>query len=139
MEEMNQSKRRTFLKKLGGLAAILALPASLKAGKSDNMDGNFVHVVFFWLKKEDEKTKKAFMTELLKFIDNVDMIKSQHIGTPADTDREVIDNTWTFSLILSFNSKKEHDQYQEHQLHMDFIANASSLWEKVQVYDSVRS
>ena len=56
MEEMNQSKRRTFLKKLGGLAAILALPASLKAGKSDNMDGNFVHVVFFWLKKEDEKT-----------------------------------------------------------------------------------
>jgi hypothetical protein len=139
MMEMNQSKRRTFLKRLGGLAAVFALPASLKAAKPETMEGNFLHVVFFWLKQEDEKTKKAFLTELRNFIDNVDMIKSQHIGTPADTDRPVIDSTYTFSLILSFDSKKEHDEYQEHQLHKDFIANASSLWEKVQVYDSVRN
>jgi hypothetical protein len=139
MKELNQSKRRTFLKKLGGLAAVIAIPASLKAGKPETLEGNFVHVVFFWLKKEDEITKKAFLTELRKFIDHVDMIRSQHIGTPADTDREVIDNTYSFSLILSFDSKKEHDEYQEHQLHKDFIANASSLWEKVQVYDSILS
>jgi hypothetical protein len=137
VKETNQSKRRTFLKKFTGLAAVLALPVSLKAGKPDTMEGNFVHVVFFWLKNEEEKTKKAFLTELRKFIDNADMIKSQHIGTPADTDRDVIDNTYSFSLILSFDSKKEHNEYQEHQLHKDFIANASSLWEKVQVYDSV--
>ncbi len=138
MKETNQSKRRTFLKKLAGLAAVLALPVSLKAGKPDDLEGKFVHIVFFWLKKEDEKTKKAFLTELRRFIDHVDMIKSQHIGTPADTDRPVIDNTYTFSLILSFDSKKEHDEYQEHQLHKDFIQNASSLWDKVLVYDSVR-
>jgi hypothetical protein len=138
MKEMNQSKRRTFLKRLGGLVAVLALPASLKAGRPDTMKGKFVHVVFFWLKNEDEKTKKAFLTELRKFIDHVDMIKSQHIGTPADTDRPVIDNSWTFSLILSFDSKKEQDKYQEHQLHKEFIANASSLWDKVLVYDSVQ-
>jgi hypothetical protein len=101
------------------------------------MEGKFLHVVFFWLKKEDDKTKKAFLKELRKFIDHVDMIRSRHIGTPADTDRPVIDNTYTFSLILSFDSKKEHDEYQEHPLHKDFIANASALWEKVQVYDSV--
>ncbi len=137
MNEMNQSKRRTFLKRLGGLAAVLALPVSLKAGKPETMEGNFVHAVFFWLVNEDDKTKKAFLKELRKFIDNVDVIRSQHIGTPADTDREVIDNTYSFSLILSFDSKKEHDEYQEHQLHKDFIANASSLWEKVLVYDSL--
>lgn len=137
--EKNQSKRRTFLKRLGGLAAVLALPAGLKAAKPDTMEGNFVHAVFFWLVNEDEKTKKAFLAELRKFIDQADMIRSQHIGTPADTDRPVIDNTYSYSLILSFDSKKEHDEYQEHQLHKDFIANASSLWEKVQVYDSVLS
>ncbi|MEE9461802.1 MAG: Dabb family protein [Bacteroidales bacterium] len=137
MKEMNLSKRRTFLKRLGGLAAILALPAGLNAGKPDTMKGNFVHAVFFWLINEDDKTKKAFLTELRKFIDHVDMIKSQHIGTPAGTDRPVIDNSWTFSLILSFDSKKEQDEYQEHQLHKDFIANASSLWDKVLVYDSI--
>jgi hypothetical protein len=139
MKEINQSKRRTFLKKFAGLAAVLALPVSLKARKPDDQEGEFVHIVFFWLKNDDEKTKKVFLTELRKFIDHVDMIRSQHIGTPADTDREVIDNTYSFSLILSFYSKKEHDEYQEHQLHKDFIANASSLWEKVLVYDSILS
>lgn len=137
MNEQHRSKRRTFLKKLGGLAALFAFPASLKARKPETMQGNFLHVVFFWLNKEDEKTRKAFLKELRKFIDHVDMIRSQHIGTPADTDRPVIDNTYSYSLILSFDSKKEHDAYQEHQLHKDFIANASSLWEKVLVYDSV--
>ena len=139
MKELNQSKRRTFLKKMGGLAAVLAIPASLKAKKPETMEGNFLHMVFFWLKNDEEKTKKAFMAELRKFIDHVDMIKSQHIGTPAGTDRPVIDNSWTFSLILSFDSKKEQDEYQEHQLHKDFIANASSLWDKVLVYDSILS
>ena len=137
MKEMNHSKRRAFLKRLGGLAALLALPVSLKATKPETMEGTFVHAVFFWLVNEDAKTKKAFLTELRKFIDNVDMIRSQHIGRPADTDREVIDSTWTFSLILSFDAKKEQDEYQEHQLHKDFIANATSLWDKVLVYDSI--
>jgi hypothetical protein len=137
MKELNQSKRRTFLKKMGGMAAMLAIPASLKDEKPETIGGNFLHMVFFWLKNDEEKTKKAFLTELRKFIDHVDMIRSQHIGTPADTDRDVIDNTYSFSLVLSFDSKKEHDEYQEHQLHKDFIANASSLWEKVQVYDSI--
>ena len=137
MKKMTQSKRRTFLKRLGGLAAAAALPLSLKAGKPETLEGNFVHAVFFWLVDEDDKTKKAFLTELRTFIDHVEMIKSQHIGTPAGTDRPVIDNSWTFSLILSFDSKKEQDEYQEHQLHKDFIENASSLWDKVLVYDSI--
>jgi hypothetical protein len=137
MIAFSPTKRRTFLKRLGGLTALSALPAISRAGSPPTMEGKFLHVVFFWLKGDDEKTKKTFLAELRKFIDNVDMIKSQHIGRPADTDRPVIDNTYTFSLILSFESRKEHDAYQEHQLHKDFIANASSLWEKVLVYDSV--
>jgi hypothetical protein len=139
MSEMDQSKRRTFLKKLGGLAAVLAIPASLKAKKPETLEGDFLHMVFFWLKNDEEKTKKVFLAELRNFIDHVDMIRSQHIGIPAVTNREVIDNTYSFSLILSFDSKNEHDQYQEHQLHKDFIANASSLWKKVLVYDSILS
>lgn len=75
----------------------------------------------------------------MKFIDNVEVIKTKHVGTPADTDREVIDSTYSYSLILSFDSKKEHDIYQEHPLHKNFINNASSLWERVLVYDSVKT
>ncbi len=85
-----------------------------------------------------EETRESFLKELRTFIDNVDLMKTKHIGTPADTNREVIDSSWSYSLILSFDSKKEQDLYQEHQLHKNFIENASSLWTKVQVYDSIK-
>ncbi len=133
-------ERRHFIRKLGGITALLALasPGKAKVRMTEESEGSFMHVVFFWLVDDSEETHKKFMSELRKFIDKVDLIKTKHIGAPADTDREVIDSTWTYSLILSFDSKKEQDLYQEHQLHKDFIENASSLWKKVQVYDSVK-
>ena len=132
-------QRRNFIKKLGGMAALLAVagPAKALPGQKE-LEGDFLHVVFFWLKDDKEDTRKKFLKELKKFIDPMDMIKTKHIGSPADTDRDVIDNTWTYSLVISFDSKKEHDQYQAHELHLKFIENASSLWTKVQVYDSVK-
>ncbi len=138
--------RRNFITKLGSLAALLALSSSknmavaggtVPSGKPDEMNGKFFHVVFFWLINEDPATSEKFLAELRKFIDHVDLIKTKHIGSPADTNREVIDNTYSFSLILSFDSKKEQDLYQGHHLHKEFIENASSLWKKVQVYDSL--
>jgi hypothetical protein len=138
--------RRQFIRRLGGLTAFFAMATPGRAGTSftkeelsGELEGNFVHVVFFWLKDDTPETKKKFLSEAKKLVDNVDVIKTKHIGTPADTDRDVIDNTWSFSLVLSFDSKKEQDIYQEHQTHLDFIENASSLWEKVLVYDSVKT
>jgi len=84
------------------------------------------------------EVKKEFLKELTQFIEQVDEIKKIHIGPPADTDREVIDNTYSYNLLLTFESKKEHDIYQEHPAHKKFIENASSLWTKVLVYDSVK-
>ena len=123
---------------MGGATALLTLSSTARArGRSSSKkEGDFVHVVFFWLVDDSKKTQEKFLSELSLFIDNMDLIQTKHIGSPADTDREVIDSTWSYSLILSFKSKKEQDLYQEHQLHKEFIKNASSLWKKVQVYDS---
>ena len=133
-------QRRQFIKKAGGLAAVLALGSAgrARAGVVKEKEGSFLHVVFFWLVDEAEETRENFLKELRIFIDNVDLMKTKHIGTPADTNREVIDSSWSYSLILSFDSKKEQDLYQEHQLHKVFIENASALWKKVQVYDSIK-
>ena len=97
-----------------------------------------MHTVFFWLKEPDNEEARAEFQEALEtFIAKSPGINNKHIGTPADTDRPVIDSSYSFSLILSFDSKKEHDIYQEHPVHKEFIAKASPLWERVQVYDSV--
>lgn len=133
-------QRRQFIKRAGGLAALLTLGSQSWARSSvlKDKEGSFMHVVFFWLVDDAKETRESFLKELRLFIDNVDLIKTKHIGAPAGTDREVIDSTWSYSLILSFDSKKEQDLYQEHQLHKDFIENASALWKKVQVYDSIK-
>lgn len=132
--------RRKFISRLGGMAALLSLGGLARASERKlETQGEFFHVVFFWLIDESEEVSKRFEKELRKFIGQVDVIKTSHIGKPAPTDRDVIDNTWSYSLILSFNSKKEQDHYQEHKAHLQFIENASSLWKKVLVYDSIKT
>jgi len=141
--------RRKFISRLGGITAILAIGASSRASNltdpgtgtrgNKELEGGFLHMVFFWLINDTQEVKQKFMKELKGFIVQVDEIKQSHIGTPADTDRDVIENTWSYSLVLTFDSKKEQDIYQEHQAHLKFIENASSLWEKVLVYDSIKT
>ena len=136
-------ERRKFLKRLGGITALLttgsvagAVSGPKPGGLPEKTPGPFYHVVFFWLINDSEEVSSSFEKELRTFIKGVDQIRTSHIGRPADTDRDVIDNSWSYSLILSFDSKKEQDIYQEHPLHQKFIENASSLWKKVLVYDS---
>lgn len=140
--------RRNFIRKLGGITALLALGSTTRANKlnhslahsgdSKELEGGFFHMVFFWLVDDSPGVEENFIQELNHFIAQVDEIKKVHVGPPADTDREVIDNTYSFSLVVTFDSKKEHDIYQEHPAHKKFIENASSLWKKVLVYDSVK-
>ena len=140
---MNITKRRSFFKKAAGwlltITGLLSFRSSSKAAapKTETIKGSFLHIVFFWLKEPGNVSdRQKFEGELKAFIDNTPGIRSKHIGTPANTSRPVIDSTYCYSLVLSFDSKKEHDAYQEHPLHKTFIENAGPLWEKVQVYDS---
>ena len=136
------------MRKLGGIMALFALGSSLRAGErpywpaagvnSKELEGAFFHMVFFWLINDTPEVKEEFLKELKSFVSQVEEIKKVHIGPPADTDRDVIDNTYSYSLVVTFDSKKEHDIYQEHAAHKQFIDNASSLWKKVLVYDSVK-
>jgi len=132
--------RRTFVRRLGGIGALLSLGAMAPAQeKIPGSQGEFFHVVFFWLINDTGEIKAKFEQELRHFIGQVEEIRTSHIGTPASTDRDVIDNTWSYSLILTFDSKEDQDSYQNHQAHLQFIENASSLWEKVLVYDSIKT
>lgn len=131
--------RRTFIRRLGGITALLSMERLARAReRSVEPQGSFFHVVFFWLIDDTVEVSRKFEYEVRQYISQIDEIRTSHIGTPADTHRDVIDNTWSFSLILTFDSKEEQDIYQGHQAHLTFIEKASSLWEKVLVYDSIK-
>jgi len=140
--------RRGFIQKLGSLAALMALPAAgqralagvpgVQAASTNGIGGPFIHVVFFWLVDEAMPTRGKFVTEALKYLSEIDVIRTRHLGRPAGTERDVVDNSYSYCLVVTFDSKEDHDIYQAHEAHQRFIENASSLWTRVQVFDSVR-
>lgn len=100
--------------------------------------GDFAHIVLFWMEGQSEAAKATFRAEMEGFIKSSAFAQSMHIGTPAGTDRAVVDNSYDFCLIVTFASQAEHDQYQKEQVHLDFIEKTKGLWSKLQIYDSVR-
>ena len=102
--------------------------------------GPFFHVVYFWLKnsKSKEDTIKLY-NELNKFLTQNKQVLTSHIGSPVESEREVVDSSYDLSLIVTFNSKEEQEVYQNDPTHLSFIDKASNLWEKVQVFDSIKT
>ena len=116
-----------------------ALNSTLKAQENmTEFDKNFVHTVFFWLHNPDnQEDRTAFETSLKKFL-NASLYANTHfIGEPANTPRDVVDSSYTYSLVLTFPSREVQDKYQKEDAHLVFIEESSHLWDKVVVYDSV--
>ncbi|KAA1246887.1 Dabb family protein [Aquimarina sp. RZ0] len=128
-------------KKVSSLCIIVGVLFTIFSCKNtNNMEfaNNFVHSVYFWLNQpENEEDRKAFEKSLQKFLKTSKYAKTNFIGVPAGTDRDVVDGSYTYSLIVTFSSKEEQDLYQKEEAHLLFIKESSSLWKKVQVYDSV--
>ena len=97
----------------------------------------FVHHVYFWLKTPVTETTKKKFEDALRELITIETIVGKHLGIPADTDRGVIDSSYSYSLLLTFRDRKDQDIYQTHPKHLKFIADCEVLWEKVVVYDSV--
>jgi len=134
------SNRRTFLKKAAAAVGLFGVSSfSLKAQKTMNPLSNIlIHHVYFWLKNpEDRKVREQFETALQKLV-TIDEIKNSHLGIPASTEeRDVVDHSYSYSLMVIFNSKEDQDIYQKHPIHLEFVEQNEHLWKKVKVYDSV--
>ncbi len=100
-------------------------------------DPNFAHTVYFWFKNPDsQEDRKVFETSLQKFLDNSAYAKTSFIGVPPKASRDVVDGSFTYSLIVTFESAEAQQKYQDEAPHKLFIEESSDLWSKVIVYDS---
>nr|WP_299383020.1 Dabb family protein [Allomuricauda sp.] len=100
-------------------------------------DPAFAHTVYFWFKEPNNSADHdLFEASLKKFLDRSQYAKTNFIGTPPVATREVVDGSFTYSLIVTFESAEAQEGYQKEQPHLDFIEECKHLWEKVIVYDS---
>lgn len=123
------------------LSFILVLTiGTIFAQKTDTMnefDSNFAHTVYFWLKNPDNPVDRtAFEKSLRTFLDTSAYAKTQFIGKPPKASRDVVDGSFTYSLIVTFESAKAQQLYQDEPPHKKFVEESSGLWSKVIVYDS---
>ena len=129
---MSQQSRRNFVKSSVAVGLGASLPAIEPAAGQ-----LFVHHVLFYLKNTNSEADKAKLLEGLNKLAKCPTIKLVNIGTPAATNREVIERTYTYSWLCFFDSPADEEAYQKHPIHDDFRNNYAHLWEKVVIYDSI--
>jgi len=97
----------------------------------------FVHSVFFWLKPDLTDQQRARFWETVRSLAAIESVKHCYVGTPASTDRPIIDRSYSCALTVIFDDDAGHDAYQVHPLHDRFRDECSAFWTKVLIYDSV--
>lgn len=118
------------------------LVTSMTFSQEDNavkeFDSNFAHVVYFWFHNPDEeKGRKRFEASLNKFLNNSKFAKTNFVGTPPKAVRDVVDDTFTYNLVVTFESAEAQEGYQTEEAHLTFIEECKDLWSKVIVYDAL--
>ncbi len=107
--------------------------------QSGSFPGKFVHSVYFWLNDpESQSDREQFLKNLNTFLENSQYLTSYHVAPPAGTDREVVDNSYDYNLVVTFDTKELQDKYQTEPAHLKFVETSSHLWDRVQIYDSFR-
>jgi len=97
----------------------------------------FIHHVYFWLNNPESKTDLDALVAGLKKLSAVKTIPTFYIGKPADTNRDVIDRSYSVSWMVLFANKADQDSYQVDPIHLKFVEECKHLWKKVVVYDTV--
>lgn len=130
-------ERRKFIADSGKAAAAAGL-ISLSTNEQPMIEKNiFIHHVYFWLKNPDSKEDRDKLIAGLEKLSKIDYIKLHHIGVPAKTNRDVVERGYSVSWLLFFKNAAEEERYQSDPIHLKFIEECSSVWEKVVVYDTV--
>jgi hypothetical protein len=97
----------------------------------------FVHSVYFWLKKDLTDEQLTSFHDKLLALTKIETVRESYVGTPAPTNRPIIDRSYSVALVLAFDDKEKHDIYQDHPVHDDFRDNCEDFWVKVLIYDMV--
>src|SRR5262245_6274776 len=99
----------------------------------------FVHSVYFWLKPDLIEEERAKFWDGVRSLTTIESVRHGWVGTPAETDRPVIDRSYSCALLVICDDEAGHDLYQVHPLHDKFREECSPFWSKVLIYDAITS
>ena len=139
-------KRRQFIKKAGLSVAVAGsagafLQASAALPKKEHAMANqeqITHYVLFWLNDDLSEAEIAGFAGFFEELKRIPEVKSLQYGRPAPTNpRDVVDNSFTYNLLVRFDSMEAINIYETHPIHLAAVEKYSKYWNRVVVHDSV--
>ncbi|MEO7033020.1 MAG: Dabb family protein [Polyangiaceae bacterium] len=95
-----------------------------------------IHSVYFWFKHDAEPTVVEAFESGLRRLASIPEVQQAYVGRPEATPkRDVVDNSYAWALVEIFADMQDHERYQEHPLHHEFLRDFAASWQRVQVYD----
>ena len=112
---------------------------------SQIIEGEIVHMVYFWLKNpENIEDRTSFEKSIKRLIKTNKLAVKKHLGKSKKIKNNFeekrgmeIDNSFDYSLILTFPNRESHRYYQDDPTHLIFGDNTIKLLKKVQIFDSL--
>lgn len=96
-----------------------------------------IHSVYFWLKPELSSEQRAKFKKGLDSLASISTVDRIHVGVPATTPkRPLIDDSYSYALVLFFKDVAAHDAYQTDPIHDAFNDSCRGFWARVQIYDT---
>jgi hypothetical protein len=96
-----------------------------------------IHAVYIWLKPGLSDAQFADHLSSLKALSQIPDARLFHVGTPAATDRPVIDRSYSYALVVGLDDEAALERYRNHPLHRAFGERVATCWERQIVYDSI--
>ena len=106
---------------------------------TDNVTGEplLAHMVYFTLKDKSPEARDRLVASCHEHLTGHPGTVFFAAGTLVeDLTREVNDREFDVALHVVFSSRAAHDQYQQADRHLKFIAENKESWARVRVFDS---
>ncbi|WP_442588975.1 Dabb family protein [Pedobacter sp. AW31-3R] len=98
------------------------------------------HYLLFWLKKDLSEKEVEDFTGFFKILSTLPYVKSIQYGKPANSSpRKVVDNSFTYNLVIQFGSLEDLEAYGKLPVHLAAIKKYSVYWDRMIVHDSILS
>lgn len=96
----------------------------------------FSHVVVFWTDPEKPNSADELEAGARHYLQPIPGIVHFHVGRMVPSHRPVVDQTYQVALNVIFNNKQDHDAYQIHPLHLEFVEKVfKKVCRRVLIYD----
>lgn len=93
------------------------------------------HVALFWLNDGLDEERHSRFRKGLDLLTVESHVRERSIGQPSATNRDVVDSTYSYAIVLKFEDLAAHDADQVSDEHQVFADTCFDMISRVQVYD----